>query len=289
MFQFSWLSAFSVQSLAQWQIDGVNASKATNIPILLGEFNTASCGGIPGISDTFAATLWAMDYALQLASIGYQGVFIHTREAGITYNLFDPDGSEAWTTMPTYYSLLPVAEALSASSPNGSYIMDLDLHDDYGSGFVAGYGIYDSNTHTPTSLLVFNYADAGNQSSSFKVPVTSLSDSGGQSILLRTLAAPTLTEKHNISWGGKTFMGVSDAKMVGADPNFAGDQQVFCGLDSGCQFEVPSPGAAVLFIQRTSISSALIRMPLPVYRANSLLILLIVFFHVFLNSLITSL
>ena len=126
----------AVQSVAQWQIDGVAAAKNAFKPILLGEFNSASCGGIPGVSDTFAATLWAMDYALQLASVGYSGAFIHTRERGVSYNLFDPppngDESAGWTTGSTYYALLPVAEALSSSSKNGSYIKDMEIVDNSG-------------------------------------------------------------------------------------------------------------------------------------------------------------
>lgn len=30
------------------------------------ETNSASCGGFPGISDSFGAALWALDYALQV-------------------------------------------------------------------------------------------------------------------------------------------------------------------------------------------------------------------------------
>lgn len=49
--------------------------------MLMSEFNSASCGGIPGISDTFAVgALWSIDYALQLASVGYTAAYIHTRE-----------------------------------------------------------------------------------------------------------------------------------------------------------------------------------------------------------------
>lgn len=192
-----------------------------------------------------------MDYALQLASVGYSGAYIHTRERGVTYNLFDPppsgDSSTGWTTMPTFYSLLPVAESLSASVDNGSYVRDLNVQDDSGKNYSAAYGIYDANTDLPTSLVVFNYADAGNSSASFAVPI----EGGQQTILLRTLTASSLTETSNISWGGETFHNVKDAQMVAS--GFAFDQQISC--DSQCQFEVPSPGAAVLFIQRTKASN----------------------------------
>ncbi len=41
------------------------------------EGNTCYRGGKPGFSDVFAATLWAADYCLLLASLGYSGVNLH--------------------------------------------------------------------------------------------------------------------------------------------------------------------------------------------------------------------
>jgi hypothetical protein len=41
------------------------------------EGNTCYRGGKPGVSDTFAAALWAADYLLSLATNGYAGVNLH--------------------------------------------------------------------------------------------------------------------------------------------------------------------------------------------------------------------
>jgi hypothetical protein len=45
------------------------------------EGNTCYRGGKPGLSDVFAASLWAADYLLKLASLGYAGVNLHGGEA----------------------------------------------------------------------------------------------------------------------------------------------------------------------------------------------------------------
>jgi hypothetical protein len=45
------------------------------------EGNTCYRGGKPGLSDVFAASLWAADYLLKLASAGYSGVNLHGGEA----------------------------------------------------------------------------------------------------------------------------------------------------------------------------------------------------------------
>jgi hypothetical protein len=41
------------------------------------EGNTCYRGGKPGVSDVFGASLWAADYLLTLASLGYAGVNLH--------------------------------------------------------------------------------------------------------------------------------------------------------------------------------------------------------------------
>jgi hypothetical protein len=44
------------------------------------EGNTCYRGGKPGLSDVFAASLWAADYLLRMASLGYAGVNLHGGE-----------------------------------------------------------------------------------------------------------------------------------------------------------------------------------------------------------------
>jgi hypothetical protein len=50
------------------------------VPYRMTEGNTCYRGGKPGLSDVFAASLWAADYLLRLASLGYAGVNLHGGE-----------------------------------------------------------------------------------------------------------------------------------------------------------------------------------------------------------------
>jgi hypothetical protein len=50
------------------------------------EGNTCYRGGKPGVSDVFAASLWAADYLLQLASLGYAGVNLHGGDGQMVAN-----------------------------------------------------------------------------------------------------------------------------------------------------------------------------------------------------------
>ncbi len=53
------------------------AAAKMGVRVRMTEGNTCFRGGKPGLSDVFAAALWAADYALLLASNGYTGINLH--------------------------------------------------------------------------------------------------------------------------------------------------------------------------------------------------------------------
>lgn len=53
------------------------AAAKMGLPYRMTEGNTVYRGGKPGLSDVFAAALWAADYLLELMSLGYCGVNLH--------------------------------------------------------------------------------------------------------------------------------------------------------------------------------------------------------------------
>ncbi|KDQ64314.1 glycoside hydrolase family 79 protein [Jaapia argillacea MUCL 33604] len=248
-----YLQHSSTVALASWQLPGLALSSK---PILMSEFNTASCGGVPGISDTFGAgTLWIIDYALQLASVGYSGAYVHTREPNISYNIFNP-GPKEWTTGPPFYALMVVAEALNGGSGNGSggvVVEDLDVGG--GSGdkgvSVAGYAVYDAGEGGSLNRLVLvNFANTSSTPATFALPASifNSSSSASKNVTFKFLVAPSNLEKTNISYGGQTFAGVGDGKPVasGGGEAQAGVEQTSC--EEGCSVSVPSPGLVVVFV-----------------------------------------
>ncbi len=58
------------------------AAARLHVPYRMTEGNTCYRGGKPGVSDVFAAALWAADYALNLASLGYAGLNLHGGDGG---------------------------------------------------------------------------------------------------------------------------------------------------------------------------------------------------------------
>lgn len=220
----------------------------------MSEFNSASCGGIPTISDTFAVgSLWTVDYALQLASVGYSAAYLHTRERGISYNLFTPpegpNGAPgAWTTNPPFYGLLVTAEALR--SQNGSIVTDLNIENsrENTSSTVSGYAIYDAGDKSVQQLVFFNFANitsSANSSTSFNVPAGTFNATSGK-VTVKYLHGNSMVEGSKIAWGGETFLGAGEGKLISSTAGWA-PANVELDCTGGCTINVPAPGMAIVF------------------------------------------
>src|SRR6266702_55222 len=64
----------------------LGAGEHRTVPYRMTEGNSCYRGGKPGFSDVFAASLWAADYLLKLASLGYSGVNLHGGEGNMVAN-----------------------------------------------------------------------------------------------------------------------------------------------------------------------------------------------------------
>ncbi|KAJ4485502.1 hypothetical protein J3R30DRAFT_1367050 [Lentinula aciculospora] len=246
--------------LAAWQkpgIDIITSNTTADAPrMLMSEFNSASCGGISGISDTFAVgTLWSIDYALQLASIGYTAAYIHTREQGISYNLVTPPNlsevnTGSWTTDPPFYALIVTAEILASS--NGSIVADLNASTD-ANATIGAYAIYDATNSSLNRVAVFNY---GTDSIEFRLP-GGIKATNPKNALVKYLSASSIAEKYDIAWGEQTFVGAVNGKPVSANTSSGWvytNQDLDCS--DGCIVTVPGPSLSVVLLDSSSSSSS---------------------------------
>jgi hypothetical protein len=68
-------------------VNFANVVTAAGKPFLMFETNTASCGGFAGVSDSFGAALWSIDYALQMAYSNFSGAMFHVGGQNVFYNV----------------------------------------------------------------------------------------------------------------------------------------------------------------------------------------------------------
>lgn len=172
-------------------------------------------------------------------------MYIHTRELGVTYDLFQPPSDQDylgsnWITGAIYYAELVVAEALG----NHSIVTDLNLDNSLTSpsSSVAVYAIYDGEQHYKSKLVLLNYdyprnssGDNDNTTQAFVLPANLTSSVG-----VRYLLASNITEQTAIMWAGQT---------VGGNGELQGEQALdVIECTNGCTISVPGPGLAVAWL-----------------------------------------
>ncbi|KAJ5420584.1 hypothetical protein N7465_003103 [Penicillium sp. CMV-2018d] len=172
----------------------VSATAGKGKPHLFGETNSATQGG-GGISPTFGAALWILDYVMQTVLMGTNALYFHQGTVGNCqycwwgrYNIGSP-----------YYGAYFATMALA----NADQIAPLDSQDTA----YAAYAIYKAGV--PIRVLLYNsdyYISASGTRSS---QIYTLSGLSSPSVTAKRLTAPYATSRvdrgENPTVGGQTF------------------------------------------------------------------------------------
>ena len=115
----------------QYLGDMVAIARGARIPVRVDETNNVSCGGQAGVSDTYAAALWALDYLMRAMDSGVTGVNFH--DLIDNYRSYGPLAAPSrsalaagrLTPQPEWYALLIarrlLGDRLVATSVTPSY------------------------------------------------------------------------------------------------------------------------------------------------------------------------
>ena len=74
-------------SIIQPYLNSAMIAQQARKPFIMFETNSASCGGFPGISTSFGAALWALDYGLQMAYSNFSHALLHVGGQNVYYNV----------------------------------------------------------------------------------------------------------------------------------------------------------------------------------------------------------
>ena len=96
----------------------VEAAAAHGRPLRVDEINGVPCGGDPGISNSFAEALWALNVLPALWQAGVQGVNFQTVDGNLNQMIAARHSASGWrvSVEPEYYGLLAFAQAVPAGS-----------------------------------------------------------------------------------------------------------------------------------------------------------------------------
>ncbi|PPR05779.1 hypothetical protein CVT24_006842 [Panaeolus cyanescens] len=229
-------------------------------PLVMFETNTGSCGGFPGISDSFGAALWTADYGMLMKHYNFSNGMLHVGGQNAFYNPFTaPPTNQSqfnqWTVGSIYYSTIVLAEALGTS--NTSRVIDLTSST---SPYTPAYAVYEHDTLS--KLVLMNYMDdlqsnTHTTSMTINVPLPSDANGGELNVKVKYLSSESVNSK-NITWAGQSL-----GPALTVDGRFSGDLNVVnipCTTTNGngngntmsCTIPLRAPSLALVFLPTSS-------------------------------------
>ncbi|KAJ1302509.1 hypothetical protein OPQ81_002828 [Rhizoctonia solani] len=226
-------------------------------PLYMLETNTAACGGFPGISDSFGAGLWGVDWALKLATYNFSTTLFHVGGQGDYYNPFTPPPTNQstfrqWTTGSVYYSTLIVTELFGKSGK--SRIMDLNANN--GENFTPGYVVYEDGA--PTRVLLINYVDdaTGGHDATARIQIGGADGTAVSpltQVRVKYFSAPSVSFKGNMTWAGQTLGNhfESDGRLQGSEVI----ETIQC-QNNICPIPLKAPSLALVFLTDAALANS---------------------------------
>jgi hypothetical protein len=201
------------------------ASKSSSVPYRICETNSFSGGGRPGVSDTFAAALWALDYLCVLAWHGADGVNMETGINQLDFiSSYSPIGDDQhghFHAAPEYYGMLAFAEGCRGERIASTY--DADAVN------LTAYATVDAE-NASTLVIV-------NKDRDMDADVRIATGAVAISARVLRLATPSLDSKTDVTLGGAE---------VGLDGQWRGRFENVHAVHGACSVHVPATSAAVV-------------------------------------------
>jgi hypothetical protein len=156
-------------SLVSSYVNSTSFARQNGKPFIMFETNSASCGGFPGVSDSFGAALWGLDWALTMVANGFTTAMFHVGGQSDYYNPFTPPPTNQtkfgvqWTVGPIYYSALVMAEVLGPH--NQSQVSDITQNPN-----TPMYAIFENGA--PTKVALFNFVTDQSGASTYNAVIS---------------------------------------------------------------------------------------------------------------------
>ncbi|KDR81787.1 hypothetical protein GALMADRAFT_221653 [Galerina marginata CBS 339.88] len=202
-------------------IDDAAATRAKGFEYYLGETNSDSCHGIPGVSNTAGAALWTLDHALHASQIGITRLYFH-EGVGFKYNLIQPVTLTVSTTdgtplqkplpphvQPQYYGAIIAAEAIGKGTTRA---VELTIDNER----ISGYAFYSGNRLARIVLInsqAYLATTIGTRPSTL-VKLAFTGSGAPTKMVVKRLAIAHADDTSGLTWGGQTYE-TANAKVSG--------------------------------------------------------------------------
>ncbi len=195
------LSTASLQGVITALAPAVASAHAHRLPIRLDEINSVSCGGYLGVSNSFAAALWALNLLPMIDRAGISGVNFQTVPNTWQGMINAAHTSAGWkvTVQPVYYGLMTFAEA----APAGSHFLSVSAP--------AASGLWEWATRTPSGQVHVVITNSSSRARSTSIKITGETGFGE----MTTLRASSINSTTGVTLGGQS-LAASTGALAGA-------------------------------------------------------------------------
>lgn len=198
------------------------AMAETHLPYRLTETNSCYGGGKPGVSNTFASSLWALDLMFQVLAVGGCGINFHSGGYG-WYAPIVGTLKNGFVAHPEYYALLAMAQML------GGRIVASQLDAGDAGPLLVAYAAEDAQ-HKLRAVAI-------NKDAEKNVRLKLQANASGERVSLERLIAPSLDDEQDTTFAGSP---------VGAEGSSRPSQVEHISISNGAsECNIP-PGSAAL-------------------------------------------
>ncbi|ETS83220.1 hypothetical protein PFICI_05096 [Pestalotiopsis fici W106-1] len=166
----------TTKSVVDGHVDLMSAvAPYTDLPYMIGEGNSLSSQGKSGVSNSFGAALWNIDFALYAASVGIWRIHLHNG-VGYNYAAWHPSSWNGTTpvTKAPYYGNIATAATLGNVARNKTQISSIPMSNTTDSAYaiykdgslasiailnMAGYNYTKPPTTRPSKTYSFSISD----------------------------------------------------------------------------------------------------------------------------------
>lgn len=171
-----------------------NLARALHRPIRVDETNNVSCGGEPGVSDTYASALWAIDYLVRALQAGLAGINLHDTLSCTGYSPLcsptTPGVAHHIHANPEWYALL------LASQLSGDRLLPISVRSS--SNSILAIALRTPQAQGPLQVLIVD--ERSPAAAPAAISITGLGPFSTASVL--RLTGPSLAALSGVTLGG---------------------------------------------------------------------------------------
>ena len=189
----------------------MTAALDNGLAFRVGEGNSVSCGGAPGVSDVFASALFAADVMMETAAIGVQqwnwhgGPGAHYTPVSFARPPAPPGPPDV---RPLFYGMWAFTQATAGNSS----VLEAEVA--ASNSLIKLWATAEGGSSGVFRVLAIHKDYNATAAAAVRVAVPAGLAAAQPGRLLRLLA-PNVTSPTGVSWGGQTFDGSADGLPLG--------------------------------------------------------------------------